>query len=211
MPDDVIAIATLLTELGFTAAPSQRAARVHLHAAGLTNPTKVNIRRNKRDAAEEIVRTRIARSCGAASCNRVLAASGREVIEVEPSFCEVCRGSEGERALMQMADAMVAARRPRLLVLGGSPASRTQIRETLRGRPIEVEFIEGDRPTGERRARELSASADIIVIWGGTILDHKVSQPFADLGEFSAKRITVAQRGAASLARSVLEHLRRTA
>lgn len=211
MPDDVIAIAALLTELGFVAAPAQRAVRVHLQAASLTNPTKVNIQRTKRDAVEEAVRTRIARSCGAAPCDRVLATSGREVIEVEPSFCEVCRGSEGERALMQMADAMVTARRTHLLVLGGSPASRTQIRETLRGRPIEVEFIEGDRPTGERRARELSASADIIVIWGGTILDHKVSQPFADLGEFSAKRITIAQRGAASLARGVIEHLRRTA
>ncbi len=210
MPDDVIAISALLAELGFVTVPSRRAARVHLQAAGLTNPTKVNIQRSKRDAVEEAVRSRIARSCGSPSCDRVLATSGRDVIEVEPSFCEVCRGSEGERALMQMADAMVAAGRTRLLVLGGSPASRTQIRETLRGRPIEVEFIEGDRPTGERRARELSASADIIVIWGGTILDHKVSQPFADLGEFSAKRITVAQRGAASLARGVIEHLRRT-
>ncbi|RJQ13072.1 MAG: hypothetical protein C4558_00680 [Dehalococcoidia bacterium] len=210
MPDDVIAIAALLGELGFTAPASQRAARAHIEAAGLTNRTKVNIQRSKREAVEEVVHARIARSCGAPACDRVLASSGRAVIEVESPFCEVCRGSEGERALLQMADAMVAARRTRLLILGGSPASRTQIRESLRGRPIEIEFIEGDRPTGDKRARELSASADIIVIWGGTILDHKVSQPFADLGEFSAKRITVAQRGAASLARGVIEHLRRS-
>lgn len=210
MPDDVIAIAVLLAELGFSTAPSQRAARAHIEAAGLTNRTKVNIQRGKRDAVEAAVRTRIARSCGAAPCGRALAASGRDVIEVEPPSCEVCRGSEGERALLQMADAMAGAGRRRLLVLGGSPASRTQVRESLRGRPIEVEFVEGDRPTGDKRARELSAGADIIVIWGGTILDHKVSQPFADLGEFSAKRITIAQRGAASLARGVIEHLRRT-
>ena len=210
MPDDVIAIAALLAELGFTATPSQRAARRQIEAAALTNRTKVNIQRGRREAVEELVRTRIARSCGAAPCDRVLATSGREVIAVEPPFCEVCRGSEGERALLQMADAMVASGRTRLLVLGGAPASRTQIRESLRGRPIEVEFIEGDRPTGDKRARELSAGADIIVIWGGTILDHKVSQPFADLGEFSGKRITIAQRGAASLARGVIEHLRRT-
>ena len=97
MPDDVIAIATLLAELGFTAVPSQRAVRVHIEAAGLTNRTKVNIQRAKRDAVEEIVRTRIARSCGAAPCDRVLATDGRDVVEVEPPFCEVCRGSEGER------------------------------------------------------------------------------------------------------------------
>lgn len=211
MSDDVIAIAALLAELGFTAPSSQRAARAHIEAAGLTNRTKVNIQRTKRDAVEEIVRTRVARSCGADPCDRVLATGGRDVIEVEPPSCEVCRGSEGERALLQMADTMAATGRTRLLVLGGSPASRTQIRESLRDRPIEVEFIEGDRPTGEKRARELSAGADIIVIWGGTILDHKVSQPFADLGEFSGKRITIAQRGAASLARGVIEHLRRTA
>ncbi len=210
MPDDVIAIAVLLGELGFVARASQRAARAHIEAAGLTNRTKVNIQRSKREAVEEVVRARIARSCGAAPCERVLAGSGRAVVEVESPFCEVCRGSEGERALLQMTDAMVASHRTRLLILGGSPASRTQIRESLRGRPIEIEFIEGDRPTGDKRARELSAGADIIVIWGGTILDHKVSQPFADLGEFSAKRITVAQRGAASLARGVIEHLRRT-
>lgn len=211
MPDDVIAIAALLAELGFVAPASRRAARAHIEAAGLTNRTKINIQRTKREAVEEVVRTRIARSCGAAPCDRVLATSGRAVIEVESPFCEVCRGSEGERALLQMADAMVAAGRTRLLVLGGSPASRTQIRDSLRGRPIEIEFIEGDRPTGDKRARELSASADIIVIWGGTILDHKVSQPFADLNEFSSRRITIAQRGAASLARGVIEHLRRTA
>lgn len=210
MSADVIPIATLLAELGFVALSSQRAARRHLEAAGLTNRTKVNIQRSKRDAAEEIVCTRIARSCGAPPCERVLATSGREVIEVESPFCEVCRGSEGERALLQMADAMVASGRTRLLVLGGSPASRTHIREALRGRPIEVEFIEGNRPTGDKRARELSAGADIIVIWGGTILDHKVSQPFADLNEYSGRRITIAQRGAASLARGVIEHLRRT-
>ncbi len=210
MPDDVIAIATLLSDLGFTSAAGQRAARVHLHAAGLTNPSKKNIQRSKREAVEETIRTRIARSCGSPPCDRVLATSGREVIEVDPPFCEVCHGSEGERALLEMADALVAARRPRLLVIGGSPGSRTHIRDALRGRPIHLELLEGDRPTGEKRARELSASADVIVIWGGTILDHKVSQPFADLGEFSAKRITIAQRGAASLARGVIEHLRRT-
>lgn len=210
MPDDVIAIATLLTDLGFVRPTSQRAARKHLEAAGLTNPSKKNIQRSKREAVEDTIRTRVARSCGAAPCNRVLATAGREVIEVDAPFCEVCKGSEGERALLEMADALVAAGRPRLLILGGSPASRTQIRDSLRGRPVDLEFIEGDRPTGEKRARELSAGADVIVIWGGTILDHKVSQPFADLNEYSGKRITIAQRGAASLARGVIEHLRRT-
>lgn len=210
MPDDVIPIATLLAELGFVTPAAQRAARAHIEAAGLTNPSKTNVQRSKRAAIEDAVRARVARSCGAPPCERALATTGRAVIEAEPAFCEVCRGSEGERALLQMADAMVAARRTRLLILGGSPASRTQIRETLRGRPVEVEFVEGDRPTGDKRARELSAGADIIVIWGGTILDHKVSQPFASLGEFSGKRITVAQRGAGSLARGVIEHLRRT-
>ncbi len=210
MPDDVIAIATLLSELGFSSPASQRAARRHLEAAGLTNPSKKNIQRSKRDAAEEIIRTHIARSCGAAPCDRVLATSRRAVIAVDSPFCEVCKGSEGERAILEMADALVAAGRPRLLILGGSPGSRTQIRDSLRGRPVEIEFVEGDRPTGEKRARELSAGADVIVIWGGTILDHKVSQPFADLNEYSGKRITIAQRGAASLARGVLEHLRRT-
>lgn len=210
MPDDVLAIAGLLAELGFVALASQRRARKHLEAAALTNPSKKNIQRSKRDAVEEVVRTRIARSCGSPACERVLASSGREVIEVDAPFCEVCRGSEGERALLEMADALVAAGRPRLLILGGSPGSRTYIRDTLRGRPIHLELLEGDRPTGEKRARELSAGADVIVIWGGTILDHKVSQPFVDFGEFSGKRITVAQRGAGSLARGVIEHLRRT-
>ncbi len=210
MPDEVIAIAALLGEWGFVTPASVHAARRHLEAAGLTNPSKKNIQRSKREAVEDVVRTRIARSCGSAPCDRALATGAREVIEVDPPFCEVCRGSEGDRALLEMADALVAAGRPRLLVLGGSPSSRTQIRETLRGRPVQLEFVEGDRPTGEKRARELSASADVIVIWGGTILDHKVSQPFADLQEYSAKRITIAQRGAASLARGVIEHLRRS-
>lgn len=195
----------LLDALGFRRVASKQQARRALIEGGLTNATKRNMAQSKRDAAIAAIAGRLATVCVAPACRSALAAGERRVVEVEPAGCEVCGGSDTARATRGMVAALVAARRTRLLVIGGSPNARRTLRDAVAGSPVSVSFVEGDRPTGTKRARELADAADVVVIWANTQLDHKVSQPFATAAP--AKTFTCARRGVAALADAVAVHV----
>ncbi|MDA0270347.1 MAG: hypothetical protein O2798_07575 [Chloroflexi bacterium] len=205
--EDVLHINTLLKEHGFERVASQQVARAALIEAGLTNSRKQNIAADKRDRVTAIIEERIARVCGAPACLAALDASGRRVVEVASKSCEVCGGSDNTRALNQMSQDLIAAGRPRLLVVGGSPNAHTQLRQSLAGSGVEVETVPGDRPTGSRHARELVDRADVVVIWANTILDHKVSTAFT--GVAPEKTFTCARRSVSALAQEVSRHVTR--
>ncbi len=198
----------LLEEMGFVRVASKQVARLALIEAGLTNDRKQNMAASKREAAVAAIEERIARVCSAVACRNALDAGGRRVVEVASEGCEVCGGSDIARNVQQMAQDLVAARRTRLLVIGGSPNARTALRNALRGSAVEVEFVEGDRPTGARRAKDLADRADVVAIWANTQLDHKVSQPFATAAP--EKTFTCARRSVAALAEEVSRHVRGT-
>lgn len=208
--EPTFAIEALLEELGFVRVASKQTARQALIAAGLTNGRKQNMAVSKREAAVEAIEERVARVCAAEACRNAIDASGphgpRRVVEVASEGCEVCGGSDTARATQQMVQDLVGAGRPRLLILGGSPNARTTLRNSLRETAIEVDFVEGDRPTGARRARDLAERADVIVIWANTQLDHKVSLPFSNAAP--DKTFTCARRSVAALAEEVSRHVR---
>ena len=196
----------LLEEMGFVRVASKQVARLALIEAGLTNDRKQNMAASKREAAVAAIEERIARVCSAEACRNALDAGGRRVVEVASEGCEVCCGSDIARNVQQMAQDLVAAGRTRLLVIGGSPNARTTLRNALRGSAVEIEFVEGDRPTGARRAKDLAERADVVAIWANTMLDHKVSQPFATAAP--EKTFTCARRSVAALADEVSRHVR---
>ena len=205
-------IDALLEELWFVRVASKQQARLALMEGGLTNQRKHNMAVGKRDAAIAAIKERIARVCSAEACRNALDASGppgsklpRRIVEVASEGCEVCGGSDSARALEQMAQDLVRAKRTRLLILGGSPNARTAIRDALRGSAIEVDFVEGDRATGTKRALALAERADVVVIWANTQLAHKVSMPFATAAP--EKTITVARRSVSALATEVSRHV----
>lgn len=187
---------------------SQQWARSALVEAGLTNARKQNMAVSKRQAAVDAIEARIARVCSASTCRNALDPAGRRVVEVAAEGCEVCGGSDTARATQQMVADLEASGRTRLLVVGGSPNARRALRDSVAGSAVEVTFVEGDRPTGAKRAREMADSADVVVIWANTQLDHKVSQPFATAAP--AKTFTCARRGVAALAEEVSRHVRST-
>ena len=203
-------IEALLEEMGFVRVASKQVARLALIEAGLTNDRKQNMAASKREAAVAAIEERIARVCSAEACRNALDATGplggRRVVEVASEGCEVCGGSDIARNVQQMAQDLVAAGRTRLLVIGGSPNARTTLRNALRGSAVEIEFVEGDRPTGARRAKDLAERADVVAIWANTMLDHKVSQPFATAAP--EKTFTCARRSVAALADEVSRHVR---
>lgn len=205
-PEDTFAIEALLEDLGFVRIASKQLARRALIDAGLTNERKQNMATSKREAAIAAIEERIARVCSAEACRNALDAGGRRTVEVASEGCEVCGGSDTARATQQMAQDLVAAGRTRLLVVGGSPNARTTLRDALRGTRVEVEFVEGHRPTGASRARTLAERADVVVIWANTQLDHKVSVPFQNAAP--EKTFTCARRSVAALAEEVSRHVR---
>lgn len=206
MPGDAtFPIEVLLDELGIRRVASRQLARHALIAAGLTNATKRNMAVGKRDAAAAAIAERLATVCVASACRAALLERGRPVVEVDPAGCEVCGGSDIARATRGMVAALVASRRTRLLVIGGSPNARRALRDAVAGSPVTIAFVEGDRPTGAKRARDLADKADVVVIWANTQLDHKVSQPFATAAP--ARTFTCARRGVAALADAVAVHV----
>lgn len=102
--------------------------------------------------------------------------------------------------------AEVAARRAhtRLVVVGGSPVTRHQVTDLLPG-TAEVRLIDGVGRMTAEVARAHLAWADVVLIWGSTELDHKVSQHFAS----AANAVTVPKRGVAALFDTAAAYLER--
>lgn len=201
-------ITGLLEELGFRRVDAQQRARRALIEAGLTNERKQNMAETKRQAAIDAIEARLARVCTSPGCRAALDAGERRIVEVASEGCEVCGGSDTARATQQMVADLEASRRMRLVVVGGSPTARRVLRDAVAGSRVELTLVEGHRPTGAKRAREMAEAADVVVIWANTQLDHKVSQPFATAAP--GKTIVCARRGVAALAEEVSRHVRGT-
>lgn len=205
MADD-LAIAEVLDALGYASAEAQQAAREALIAAGLTNARKRFIAAAKRERAEQALAAALVRCCGDGACLRALRGDPRRVVTVLRPACEVCEGGTAGGGVRLMVDALHAAHRTHLLVIGGSPSAHTQLQRLLRGSGITVRLVEGTHAPEASQARAWADAADVVVIWGATILDHKVSAHF-ERPEHRVKTITIARRGIAALATGVRDHL----
>lgn len=206
-PRDVsqdLEIDALLAELGFRNPDARVLARRALEAAGLTRPGKRNLAAAKRPRVEELLAARFARACPREHCRAEAAATGRELVALDNAAaagCEFCGGSANRSAWEQALTAMARRGWRRLVVVGGSPALHTELR-ALAGDRIDLRLVDGTaRRTAGDAAHDL-AWADRIVVWGATLLDHKVSQLYTD--RRSPKVISVARRGLTALAEAII-------
>ena len=206
MPDEVLSIEEWLGELGYVAAEARAIARGVLERAGLTNPRKTNIAVAKRARAETALAETLVRHCGDVPCRAALTNDPRQAVEVPRRFCEVCEGGTVTGAVRLLGDALQRAGRLNLLVLGGSPSTHTILERELRGTEVTLQLVDGTRPRPAAQARAWAEAADVIVVWGSTMLDHKVSQQFTR-PEYRDKTITVARRGIEALSSAVQAHL----
>ncbi|MCK6479396.1 MAG: hypothetical protein L6R43_04380 [Planctomycetes bacterium] len=92
----------------------------------------------------------------------------------ETRFCAYCGGSANVRAVGRMIGACVARGWRRLCVVGGSPHSRTEL-QRLVGGALELKLVDGTASRSRGQARSDLAWADVVVVWGSTQLDHRVS------------------------------------
>jgi hypothetical protein len=133
---------------------------------------------------------RLALLCGSSDCK---APPGAVTIEVAPARCELCGGSEIQRAATRFIRACETAGISRVRFVGGSPNYRTQLEELFPRRgPLTVATTAGDRRVPLNKSKAQQRSDDLVVIWGATELDHATSGAYrAQFGRVE----TIAHRG----------------
>lgn len=81
---------------------------------------------------------------------------------------------------------------------------------TLAPDDIELRIIPGDGNENEKSARSHLAWADLVVVWGGSILSHRVSDLYTESrSRTKGKVVSLQRRGIGALARRILEHCER--
>lgn len=195
-----VPIADLLSRAGLEGDDAERGLAA-LCDAGLTRSGKKNIAENKIEAARNVLRGAFFRTCHKPACREEARRAGRAVVETAAEHCDGCGGEDNRAAVEKMLAGMRSAGRTKLLVVGGAPNSRDELK-SLCGRRCELRFLTNDdRPGGKVVDRHV-AWADVAVIWASTQLDHKMTQKIR-----GPHVITCGRRGIAALAQSVLRHV----
>ena len=197
-----VPIADVLVRAGLGGANADRGFAA-LCGAGLTRPGKTRIAENKVAAAQDALRAAFVRACHKPTCREKAQRDGREAIETAAEHCDGCGGEDNRAAVREMLAAMRRANRTKLLVVGGAPNSRDELK-SLCGQSCELRFLTKDDKPGRRTSDSRVAWADIVAIWGSTQIDHKMTQAIR-----GPHVITCAQRGVAALAQSVALHVGR--
>jgi hypothetical protein len=203
-------IGAWLAGLGFGLEEGQARARAALEAAGLTRPGKLRMSDEKLPRAGELLKARFILHCGSKECAAWAAASGREPLPASrKDACERCGGSDNLRAETEFLEACGRRAVRRLVVVGGSPAVREELLSTLGG-ALELRLIDGtERRTGDKARGDLEW-ADVVLVWGGSELHHKVSMLYTSAPQpLRRKVVHTAKRGVAALLAAGVEHLSR--
>jgi hypothetical protein len=201
-----LVIADLLDTLGFDTDEARTAARTALEEAGLTRPGKVNIDAAKQDRFERLLEATFHITCGDRLCEG--RAEGRRCFRASrTTACRVCRGSANRRALVEAEEAMTRARIGRVVIVGGGTGSRQELEE-LKSGSWELRLVDGTARRTLEQAVADARWADLVVLWGSTPLDHKVSGLYVQ--EVPGPRcLQTARRGLSALLLEVAVHARR--
>jgi hypothetical protein len=176
-----------------------------LAAEGLSSRSKRRISLEKRDRVGEALASRFLPVCHRGDCRAKAPGVAGDLVIVEassPEHCAICSGSASAAAVEEMVQACGRAGVRRLCIVGGSPEYRQQLRALVRDR-LELRLIPGNVARTIKQASADTRWADITVIWGGTILDHKVSNLYT-----SPDAITVHRRSIQEVARAVAQAAR---
>lgn len=201
-----IDIDTFLGQQGFTTA-TKTLARAALEVASLTRPGKSRLSLEKADRAAAVLREAFALHCHTPECTAFARATGRTAAQADSKqHCHRCGGSENARAAQELVEAGLH----RLVVVGGTPATREEL-ERLLGKAIELRLVDGTRHRPIDRAKADLDWADRVLLWGATELHHKVSKQYADASATRHKVVHVPRRGVAQLLTGAIESVRRRA
>lgn len=201
-----ISILRMFKDMGIGASASQKAAQDALAEAGIisSRPNRTNIAAAKVNRALEVLEEVFSWHCG--SCKTKSTEAGRRTLLVKRTRCMICGGSNDRHALEEMASSAAASNVSKILVVGGTSTKHREMREKSPS-GVEWRFVDGKKSKDDRYFRHNRRWAEIIVIWGSTELDHKVSNHFDGKGD--SRVITVSRRSIGALADGVIRHLTR--
>lgn len=200
---DAVRIVDFLAEEGFLDAGAQTIARAVMEAAKLTRPGKERMEASKQERARTLFHQHKLRVCEHSLCHWLRARDHRDgtPIPVTARYCDVCGGSDNRREALAMAACMFERGVHRLLVVGGSDDTRTDLISNVPD-TIALKLVDGVGYHTQKDARANMQWADVLAVWGATELDHKVSnlyrRPPADVIS-----VNLVQRGVAALCREV--------
>lgn len=202
-------IAELLRALGYGLADDQARARTALEQKGLTRAGKARISDEKLPRVRALLAATFAVLCGNPLC-AAAAARGRVVVRAVPlTLCEHCGGSDNKKAFLRLEALAARARVSKMVIVGGSPSVREELR-ALSPPSWQLRLVDGtERRTSAQAAADLEW-ADLVLVWGGSELDHKVSKLYTDAPPALRKKIVqLARRGVAALLHAAADHLER--
>lgn len=204
-------IDTWLAECGYGLPASKTRARETLEAEGLTRAGKTRMSTEKLPRAAELLGARFILHCPTPECVAFARASGREPLACTPkATCARCGGSDNQRAVRDLLDACRARGVGKVVVVGGSPAVHEELTRLLAGSPVALRLVDGTERRTIDRARADVEWADLVLVWGGTELHHKVSMQYTSVPPpLKRKVVHVPRRGIAQLLAGAVEHLRR--
>jgi hypothetical protein len=170
----------VLADLGYRTDELRHHARAALEAAGLTNGRKQRICSSKVEAAQQMLAAQLRLVCTRSECRTLAASSSQIVLDAaRPIDCRVCGGSPNRAEVGRAVAALAGHRIHRVVIVGGSPATHEELHDLVDGR-LDLRLVSG---TDRHTARDAKADllwADIVVVWGGTELHHKVSKLYTD-------------------------------
>lgn len=197
----------MLAGLGFSHPDAARAALAALVEAKLTLEHKENIAAAKRADCEALLAGRFLRRCHVCEAAGE-GDDGRRAVPASRPDCEVCGGSANRHAVERAVGAFRRRGLKRLVVVGGSEATHKDFVARWRAAGLEVRVVDGTSHHTAKDARANAAWADVIAVWGSTVLPHKVSKLYTDPeGPDAAKVAANNSRGVASLADRLCDHL----
>jgi hypothetical protein len=186
-------------------AERRRLGRLALETAGLTRPGKTRLSVEKVARAHQALSSRFALHCHAAACIAWANASGKVPLATETKqTCQRCGGSENARAAQALTEAGIR----KLVVVGGTPATREEIERLLDGR-VELRLVDGTRHRPIDRAKADLEWADRVLLWGATELHHKVSKQYADAPTAKSRVVHIPRRGVAQLLSGAVQSMLR--
>lgn len=202
-------IEQLLRELGFDTLEASARARAVLEAAALTNPRKQAIAGYKVTAAEALLSTALIRVC-AGACSRRRGA-GRERVTVSPASCELCRGSNNQRAALEATAALAKHGVRKVLIVGGADSQIDDVERLLARDGVELRIVDGTKKSHTKKMAIANMGwADLLVIWAPTPLRHSVSNLYSGEQPDHLRVISVPRRGIEALCKEIVESYRRS-
>jgi len=197
-----------LCQQGVSSASSSARLRQVFEEENLTRPGKKRISAEKLPRLSALLSERFFRHCGSRECLQVASESQREPLEVDRSGCERCGGSDNHRAGMAFLESFHDKGFTKLLVVGGSPSVRQELKDLL-DQKLSLRMVDGTERRTLKEARPDLDWADLVLIWGASELHHKVSKLYTDAPHPQRRKVVlVARRGVAALLQAGVDHLR---